>query len=408
MPNCWPTPPSGPPEQENGLYQVSLDQLLAEPKVDRPGDSLQGHPLERMVAVLKDLETWHAAASRPQAALEARLERLRRLHAAFTEQEDRTKIRTSLANHLPTYRRYPWWSMGQSTLVEMVKQEPVPGKMIRALALARAGHDAFPESIGGQRCLFEVKAIQDSEFNFTAMQSDGPRKRSIEVSHRNLPVLHFRAYLVDLKTPGRYRGNPSGLTLAPQEQEPLLSSAKPAAQWTVNLAPTPDFETHKTFVTPPMAEPGYYVLFASELPDFRQRGNRVEVTDFIVTDLVLLVRRNWTDRLIEVQVLSGSTGQPVEGAQVEVFAHDWNSGHRLVQTLQTSLNGTVSLQNLRAGSYFLIARHGRHLAIEQRGLYANDYSDPGRSHRLPRLHRPCNLSSEPEDPVEDHCLRRTL
>ncbi len=359
------------PEQENNLYQLRLDELLADAKAERAGESNQAHPLERMAAVLKDLEAWHAKASRPEAALEARLERSRRLHAAFTKGEDRAQIRGSLEKLLPTYRRYPWWSMGQSTLVQMVKEEPAPGKLIRALALARAGHDAHPESVGGKRCLFEVKAIQDSEFNFTAMQTDGPQKRSIQVSHRNLPTLHFRAYLIDRRPTVSMRAR-GWLTPSDEELETLLKSARPTATWSADLPATRDYESHTTYVTPPLAEPGWYAIFASERPDFRKTDNRVEVADFIVSDLVMLVRRNWSEREVEVQLLSGSTGQPVVGARVEVYAHNWNSGHQLARTGQTAGDGTARFLDLGDGSYFLIASHGSHLSVEKRGLYAAD------------------------------------
>ena len=47
------------------------------------------HPLTKIGAVLTDLEAWHAGAGRKGAQLEARLERVRRLSASFTEERER-------------------------------------------------------------------------------------------------------------------------------------------------------------------------------------------------------------------------------------------------------------------------------------------------------------------------------
>ncbi|HUB09513.1 MAG TPA: hypothetical protein VMB50_21090, partial [Myxococcales bacterium] len=73
-------------EHENEVYLLDYDRLLAgDPaapasvKLDDPAV----HPLLKIGAILDDLEAWHLKRGSREGALEARLERLRVLHASF-------------------------------------------------------------------------------------------------------------------------------------------------------------------------------------------------------------------------------------------------------------------------------------------------------------------------------------
>ncbi len=374
------------PQEENDLYQLDLKELMADP-VSGGQQPPASHPLLRAVEVLKDLELWHATAGQREAALEARLERLSRLHAAFTQEDDRRQIKATLERTLAGYRDVPWWSMGQNQLAEMVRQETEPGKLVRARQIAQSGYEAYPGSIGGKRCLHLVKSIEQPDFNLEAMASDAAQKRSIQVSHRNIARVYFRAYRVDLL--GRLgSARDYNLLLNGDEQWKLMQSAKPEAEWTSELPATPDFETHRTFVTPPLSRTGYYAILASANRGFTKQLNQLSSVNFILTDLVLLVRHQYNARDVELQVLSGKTGQAITGAEVDVYRFDWQQGHRRVNTLTTGPNGVARLQVSRDteysyNSYFLVARHAGDVTINSNGvaLYGNERPRPS-SHCL--------------------------
>src|SRR4029079_4356751 len=161
------------------------------------------HPLEKAVAVLSDLEAWHAAQGKAGGAgvLEARLERLRRLHGAFSEETDRARIRADLADRLPAVRDLSWWSMGMADLATFEQQredDPRGAPQVQAHETARAGWQAYPDSPGGRRCRQIALAIEAPDFQVQAMLADAAEKRSLAVTHRNLSRLYFRAYPVDL------------------------------------------------------------------------------------------------------------------------------------------------------------------------------------------------------------------
>jgi hypothetical protein len=115
--------PSGwTPEQENELFRLDLARLLADGvAIATASGDPAAHPLNRMAAVLDDLEAWHRDGRRPAAALEARLERSRRLHAAFTGVDDRRAIRADLERRLAAFSGDPWWAEGMAVLAELTR-----------------------------------------------------------------------------------------------------------------------------------------------------------------------------------------------------------------------------------------------------------------------------------------------
>jgi uncharacterized protein YfaS (alpha-2-macroglobulin family) len=357
--------------KQHELYQLDVATLIAAAQASLDDSAV--HPLTKIAAVLTDLEAWHTAAGGREAAFEARLERLRRLHASFTASEDRKQIRDDLENRLQAMRDLEWWAVGQATLADFVKEDDAGDALVRARALAEAGAAAYPQSIGGKQCRAIVAAIEAPAYRLTSMNLDGPGRRSIEVSHANLPRLFFRAYAVDLAD--RLRTSKDyNLLPAWQEVPKLVDGARAAAEWTSELAPTPDYRQHRTFVTPPLTRPGLYVVVGSARPDFKRGSgsNQIQAVNLLVSDLVLVQRS--TGDAIEVTATSGRTGEAVAGTSVELWQLDWQKGHHAVATRTAAADGTarfdlkgpgavVSTQDWRSHQLALLARHGEDVSL---------------------------------------------
>ncbi len=130
------------PEQSNGVFGLDRESLVAgDPAASRlvTLEDPSVHPLLKLGAVLDDLEAWHTGRGEREAALEARLERARRLNAALTDASDRSLIRRDLAKRLVDVADVPWWAMGKAELAELVKAEDKPGSLVKARALALEG-----------------------------------------------------------------------------------------------------------------------------------------------------------------------------------------------------------------------------------------------------------------------------
>ncbi len=356
------------PEQSNGVFALDRASLVAGDSAASRLVALEDpsvHPLLKLGAVLDDLETWHAERGEREAALEARLERVRRLHAAMTDASDRSLIRRDLARRLVDVADVPWWAMGKAELAELVKAEEKPGSLVKARALALEGSRTYPKSTGGERCRAIVGQIEQPDYRLAAMAADGPGRRSIEVTHRNLGALHFRAYAVDLE---ERLSLARDYNLLPQgrELDSLVAKSTPAATFHVDLPATPDFKLHRTFVTPPALSRGFYVIVASPRADFSAGQNPLRAVGMLVTDLVLDIRQT-DDGGIEARAVSGTTGQPAAGASVALWRYDWQAGHARAATARTSDDGLAAFDpdpDRNGKSHFLFARRGDDLALD--------------------------------------------
>ncbi|MCC2655723.1 MAG: hypothetical protein K0Q76_831 [Panacagrimonas sp.] len=341
-----------------GKGDASLRDALADPTI---------HPLRRILAILGDLEAWHAQEGHREAAFEAHLERARQLTANFTDLDDRARIRAALEARLVSERGVEWWSMGMAEVADLVRAEEAPDSLIRARQTAEQGRAAYPNSIGGQRCTSIIQTIEAPDYQLAAMAADGPKRRSIEVTHRNLDTLHFRAYPVDLLK--SLAGSRDYQLLPNDEQMRKLvqSAAVPAKAWTATLAPTPDHRLHRTFVTPPLDAPGLYLIVASTQADFGSVGGaRALGVYLIVGDLALVVRPRGGG--VEVSSVSGETGAALAGVEVMLWRFDWQEGHQRIATATTGADGLVSFPHVAGrerAQHLIVARQGKHLAIDR-------------------------------------------
>jgi hypothetical protein len=175
-------------EQSNDLFRLDRTQLLADGPRGQASDVLladaSAHPLQKLVAVLGDLETWHASRGHREAELEARLERLRRLHEALDEAADRALVLRDLTSRLEGFRSVPWWSMGKALEAEFTRETDRPDALVLARGIAMAGRKAYPASVGGQRCDNIVQSIEAPDFQIAGMSLDGADRRSLGADHR--------------------------------------------------------------------------------------------------------------------------------------------------------------------------------------------------------------------------------
>ncbi|MGB7296929.1 MAG: hypothetical protein WBC70_15195, partial [Candidatus Aminicenantales bacterium] len=369
------------PRHSNETFLLDLEKLAgdtaAEKIVPEILKSPSAHPLEKLHVLLGEHEDWCRRSDRPEAALEASIERLQALHSSFTQEEDRSLIRERLSDFLPKYRKYPWWAMGQAVLAEFTRAKEEPNALVDARKIALQGAEAFPDSPGGRRCLHLVKSIEAPEYSVDMMKTDSPGMRSIQVTHRNLNRLFFRAFPVDImeriRTSKDYNILPDR-----REAEEILKKEKPVAEWGIELPATPDFRDHRTFVDiRDNLAPGLYLVAASAREDFARRKNHLQALPIILADIVLL-KRDGTEDGAEALVLSGKTGNPVSAADVDLYAFDWQRGHTLIETRVTNHEGYVHFapRKQSSGPFFLLARKGPDIVLESSYLYLHTRTKP--------------------------------
>ncbi|MEO8198369.1 MAG: MG2 domain-containing protein, partial [Thermoanaerobaculia bacterium] len=360
--------------EANDVWQLDLGNLLAdEPQVPSPPATSGGtavHPLLRAAVVLADLERWHRGRRELAAELEARLAR-QRLFASHRESAgDRARLRADLEDRLPRFRGDSWWAVGMAELAgEVDLDSGDPEHRIRARELAAAGEKAYPGSYGAKLCRELRTGIEAPDFALQMMAVDGAGRRSIEISHRNLPEIFLRAYPVDLEQQlarKEFRG------LFPNDEreiEKLISGGEPAAAWSVALPPTADFLTHRTFATPPLTVPGLYLVIASAEKSFARGANRRMALPFTQSHLVLLQESQafpWEVRLVE-----GADGRAAAGIEVTLYRNTWHEAPAAVGSARTDASGRATFASPDGSgsgysNFLLVARRGGDIAAAQR------------------------------------------
>ncbi len=358
------------PEHSNSIYRLDLVSLIAGVPAKSASLNLADasvHPLERIGAILDDVEAWHRKANRPEAALNARLERLSVLRASFTDKAEKALIHAELETKIAASLQLPFSSFARATQAEWYRDDD---EFVKGRDVAATGAQAFPTSIGGQRCAHLRAAFDAPEYTLQAMRVDGPGKRSVEIHAKNLRRLFLRAYRVDAQTlvSGKRKGS---VSLNQDEVWALMRNGQPEAAWTVDLPATPDLKSHRTVVTPPLKALGLYAIVASVNDAFLDKSNLITCAMFFSSRLVLSVRQSPPDNAVEVVVRDGEAGSPLAGVKVELWSMRWDSPSQQVEAQVSAADGAVRFKG-KLGTdrqYFLVARQGGDVVIDEGGLY---------------------------------------
>jgi uncharacterized protein YfaS (alpha-2-macroglobulin family) len=353
------------PAEAQELWKLDLDALVAgsaaEPTVERLSDA-DLHPLAKLSSVLADLERWHRARKESGAALEARLVRLESLHAAFETAEDRVRIRSALAGSLAEFRGDAWWGMGMARLAALWRESPEADALLRARSIAVEGERAYPGSPGARACRREREEMEAPSYSLQAMTIDAPARRSLEVDHRNLTRLHFRAFRLP---DAPFASRPVEWAGWNEERIRPVMRQPPVAAWSVELPTTADLRDHRTFVTPPLDGRGRFLVVASAAPGFGARGNQLQAVELRLSDLVVV--REWDTRQsgarFGIRALSGASGQPLAGARASLFSWQWQHLPELVAETRTDADGWAEFgapgDARRGGGFAVVVRAER-------------------------------------------------
>ncbi|MGB4298011.1 MAG: alpha-2-macroglobulin family protein [Candidatus Saccharicenans sp.] len=382
------------PGQANGIWRLDLNRFLSSAGKTSGKEALRiitsptTHPLEKAVTILSEHENWCRRSGRLEASLEARFELVQSLYMFFEGEDDQAAIRRQLENYLasPANSRLPWWAMGQAQLAYWVMREDLPDARLRARKIALKGAKRFPLSWGGYKCLQIVKDIERPEFWIETMRTDLPGRRSIRITHRNLERLYFRAFAIDRESVLQKFMNcvpwDFSSLIKGKERVKILAARHPDTSWVVNLEKRGDYRNHTTYSgLPSDLKTGFYLIVASAREDFALDNNKIIGFLVSLSNLAVLARLNEEARAEEVMVLSGTTGQPVSGATVELYGSDWNLGEesnfKKLDSRTTDNSGLARFE-LKEGTrlvYIQTVKKGEDFSLSSRQTFTTWESD---------------------------------
>ncbi|MEZ5313381.1 MAG: hypothetical protein R2862_06830 [Thermoanaerobaculia bacterium] len=353
--------------ESNEAWQLDLENLIA----DRPVVPATGpvHPLLRAAVVLADLEAWHRGRRELGAELQARIAR------QATIADHREAPRTAGAS---AQARAAAAALPRRPVVGRRRRRPrrrdrsrrpgagSPDPRARAHAPGRAG---LSRELRRRPLPAAAEEIEAPDFSVQAMSSDGPRERSFEVTHRNLPRLHFRAFRVDPDAElGRAEFGGSSPT----------TRARSSAGWPTDRSPSgpPSCRrrrtTRRTARSTPRPSPKRASTSSSPPPTGRSGRGATGAWRFRSWFRTSSSSKGGERESLEVRVVSGGSGAAIAGAEVALYRNTWRRAPERIATEKSGADGRARLAaetGRDATNFLVVARRGGDIAFSQRYLY---------------------------------------
>jgi hypothetical protein len=328
------------------------------------------HPLEKIVYLLGELNSWCVDNGLRAAALEAELERIGRLKDSSSDIFDIDSTRPVLLEVLGRNEDVPWWSEGMRLLAQMEQEN---GDLAEAYEVAMEGYRKYPESFGGEGCLAKARGIEAPKFRMQGMTVDGIGSESILINHKNISKMYFEAHRLGLEQyfeEFRFSGNTEK-----RVKDILASNRSPYSVWEVEVEDLGDYRFHRTFVTPEIFHPGIYLIIASNGPEFLDGPNEVRSTTLLVSKMVILSQSK-ADQY-EVQVVNGENGAPLPGVTVKSYT-DRNGSVEVLQETTTDSEGRAVFESVSGFRYprTVVALEGDDVSVCSPRFYGDYHRSP--------------------------------
>lgn len=251
------------------------------------------------------------------------------------------------------------------------------GDLAKAHGIAKGVVSDYAKSNGALLCLSLISEMEAKSATITTERIWNAPTPEIQVQYRNVDAVYFRAIPHDWSESIQSKRRVPGY-LDDEERKHLLE-ATPALEWSHKLPVPTDFKDRTaSFPAPLKLKPGFYYIIASHRQDFVQAGNQISVADVWVSDLAFVTRTR--EHIIEGFVLQAQSGEPIAGATVEGWVHDYRK-NKLdpIKPMTTDTNGMFQFTPEVQRNYIFKAAHNGQEIGTQNELGANHYprGNPG-------------------------------
>lgn len=345
----------------------SVDEFLAW----KPETKDTTAPAYRALMIYKELLEWHRNDAERAAFFHCDLERIRWASEAAIGQEKAARREAAMRAFIETAAKDPSSADARFDLATLLAEAV---KYKDARDIAKAGADAFPKHLFGQRLASFVAETEAPSLDLQLESTWTPAGSPIKVDYRNLSRVYFRAY------PRKWSlgKNTIDSDPGPEEQKEVaaLVKEKPVISWDVPLPDAGDFRPRvANLVAPESLRPGFYWIVASGRENFATNQNHLSVATVHVTDLAMIVRYAHGSKIIEGVLTNAVTGDPVSGVEVTM---DYERNRLPGVSKEATRTGEDGVFSFKVGKehskrIFLAEREGNRAIVRQ---YAG--SDEGR------------------------------
>ncbi len=314
-------------------------------------------PVYRAVRLYQDVLQFHAEAGDDQrdALLDWDLDRLRFGYNLAVGEKKNALYKAALRHFIKQAGDHEAAARASSDWARVLIDA---GNPAAAHAIAQRGSLIHPGSIGARLCLALIEEIEAPSVSISTERVWNGTDPRIEVSYRNLTTVYLRLYRVDyVQRLARERSgwNPEAFT---QRELRTLLSRQPDAQWSEALPATTDYlERVESVPVPNNLESGFYVLLSSHDSNFSDQGNQVMSAPVWVSDLAVILRTMPGDSQVEGFVLDADSGEPIQGATLRLWRHDYNSRPVPAGLHTTDVDGLFRFETTPQFQHLLLAEY---------------------------------------------------
>lgn len=332
-----------------------LDSKFLSSNFEKNVFSKDSHPLLVAITVLNEEEKNAFSRNRKKTAIEFHIRKLQIIFENFEQKDDRFKVINEFNEFLENNRDVEWYSVGMAELAGFERALGDEDCNIRAREIAIKGKNAYPNSVGAQRCNHLLNQIEERDFNIETMHSDGTNLPSIRVTYKNLEKLYIRLIPIDVKEI-IYKHNQ-----LPRWRElfRIIKDIPPVKKFDVNLKNTPDYNFHNQYLKIPSDVPkGTYVCVASAVDSLKENNNKIEGCFLTITEIALFISEENKGGQIELATLNGKNGNPISDVDLTIIRTEWNKAPLIVFSGKSDSFGKAKIEKLKLSysyNYYIFA-----------------------------------------------------
>lgn len=301
----------------------------------QPDAGDQDSVTRKAIVLYQQLLRFHDSDADAAARLDWDLARLRFGFNQAADQNKESRYQAALQRFIDQHADHPISARASHYLAQQHLTDDDP---LAAFQLASKALSKFPESVGGRRCHNLIETIQSVSINIHAERIWADPMPSIDVSYKNMDEIHFR--LLPLDYTQFLKSKKSQPSYLDRNEIKRLLDREPVRRWSVDLKPTDDYRQRTQATDIPDDIPlGAYLLIASDREDFGDASKNISVTEVWRSDLALVTRRQSDATQIGGLVLDSNSGNPIEGAKVQIWQRSQRGFFRLAETVKTGSEG---------------------------------------------------------------------
>lgn len=329
----------------------------------KPASTDNTSPKWRAIELFQDLLQFHAANADASARVLIDLDRIEWAAGEATGDQADIRAREQLKALLAAHEAEEAGVAIAAALAERLVQAE---DQVEARRVALAAAERHSDSVFAAACRDLIKQIEARELQIGTEQVWNAAGPEIELTYRNLDSAHFRLVPHEWTLSERRWDTPENVNrnaiLAALEQDPVIA-------WKVDLEKTGDFRPRTVRLPAPADQkPGFYLLIVSAGGDFATENNQLSATTVWISPLALITRQS--PEGAEGFVLDALSGEPIEGAVVEVWTVD-NNGRwsREAINKKTDKAGFFEERAKDRATLFFVKHGDARIASEQMHLW---------------------------------------